>query len=1291
MRAVRALLCLVFLAAAAGSFAAEADRYAGPEWALLEVPPVLQAAAGVTAAHFPDCDEVIVDEKTMEAYRPDGTGENQDETFTKVLTEKGRRDNTVLQLGFLLPYFKVEVSRLEVIKPDGKVRPVDITANAKESINNSQMAENIYDPDSRILQVNIPGVEIGDIVHSVTHTLVRRPIMAGEYSDEYLLEGRSFILHTSCEIHAPAARPLRHVELRDPVKGTVVYTTRTASEGGVIHHWEINRVPRMYDEPSMPPDEMVLQRVLVSTLPDWAAVSKWYWNLSQAHLAALTPDIKQTVAELTAGAKTDEEKIDAVFQYVSANIRYMGVTPEKDRPGFEPHDVKLTFAKKYGVCRDKAALLVAMLKLAGEQAYPVLINVGVRLDAEVPDPFFNHAIVAVESAPGRYVLMDPTDEHTRDLLPGYDDNQSYLVCRPEGDTLRRSPVVPPAANMMRIATIGTLSRDGALTATATLDFNGVNDDEYRNAFAQMKPDDRRRFFAGHLQRILPGAQLTSLQITPDNILDESAPLRAEIAFSVPGLAGFGGHKAVLTMPWIGRSFGVANFILNGTGLDQRKYPLETQVTCGVSESIKLKLDPNFAQVLSLPAASEIDNDCLAYRRHFESHNGTVECARELGLKVVEFSPDQYLELKKMLRDVAYDERTMPVVATILSGPKAGVEVGEPAKLPAVESNAKILQDQQTLTVTDAHHAVLHLHYVKRILTYEGKTDESEVKIGYNPATQEARIVHATVISPSGQRQEVSADETNVMDADWNASAKRYTGGKILVDSLPGVEIGSTIDVECELTSRGAPYLAGFQSFQLPDETDQKSFEIAAPTGVRIETRQGGPAEIVKEDTKTSGGSQVFDWQARQVAPIPQEPGAPPDWAYQAGVGYYVGEPADYWRELDATMLERAKHASKARLLAQKLVAHASTPLGAVWAIRDYVVETVRLAGPSFTELPLSELSEADTTLADGYGDQADRAILLYAMLTAAGLTPQYVLASDLPPVTALTSVARTFPLPDSFQTPLVRVEVDGQTYYLNDTDQYDRLGSTPHDDRLALVLGSNVYDTIEAAPNCRSRIVTDYTLTIADNGNARLGVRQQYYGMNYGDNNRRFSEMRPEERARYFQELVSSVAQGAQPVGRLTTNFVAYPGIEEYTVDVDRYGIAAGKYFYFDLPPAPRLFAAETDRRTLPLFLTEDDDDIVRTKIVLPKGFGRVVIAPPPTNFKVPDGAGGAQISSTEADGEYNLTYELDRRPAIIRPADYPAALATESALENKAARVILLERGAPEPAPNADADAANQ
>ncbi len=47
---------------------------------------------------------------------------------------------------------------------------------------------------------------------------------------------------------------------------------------------KLRNVPRMFDEPAMPPYEMTLQRLFVSTMPDWQSVSKWYWGISKSHL-----------------------------------------------------------------------------------------------------------------------------------------------------------------------------------------------------------------------------------------------------------------------------------------------------------------------------------------------------------------------------------------------------------------------------------------------------------------------------------------------------------------------------------------------------------------------------------------------------------------------------------------------------------------------------------------------------------------------------------------------------------------------------------------------------------------------------------------------------------------------------------------------------------------------------------------------------------------------------------------------------------------------------------------------
>ena len=1254
--------------------AGEPDPYAGPVWATLDPQPVLAAAAAITPAQYPDSDDALVDQKSLRVVHVDGTAETQDETYTKVLTEKGKRNNNTLTQGFLLPYMTVAVSRLEVIKPGGQVVAVDVAANAQESIDDSQMQANIYDPNHKVLRVNVPGVEIGDLVHAVVRTTIQRPILPGEFADDMMFEGRGFLRHLALEVRMPAAKPLRQVALRDEIPGTVTATTRT--EGGdVIYHWEVKNVPRMFEEPGMPPDQEVLQHLTCSTTADWSTVSRWYWELSRPHLEAVSPEMQQQAAALTAGAASDREKISAVFYYVSKNIRYMGLTPEKDRPGFEPHDAALTYAKKYGVCRDKAALLVALLRAAGQKAYPVLVSLGLRKDAQVPNPFFNHAIVAVEVQPGQYQLMDPTDENTRDLLPSYEGNQSYLVCRPEGDTLRRSPVAPAEQSMMRISTKGTLSAAGALEAHSELSFDGINDNAYRDAFVQMKPDDRWRFFERALKGTLPGATLRQLRITPDNLLDTSAPVRAVIDFTVASTAAFGGGQAVVTAPWIGRNFGMVNFILNGTGLEQRRFPLQTMAACGLREEVSLRLDPAFTGAVSLPVCAPRSDGSLDDQRGYSFQDGTLSSHRELKLQTVEFSPADYLRLKQTLKEMQNDDRKSPVLAA--RGQPAELALVKSGVAPAlpVQSDARVREERVGLRVQEAHRAVLTVRSVKEILNYSGKKKESEIKLEYNPAVAEARIVKAVVTAPDGKSKAIAPEEINVMDAGWNAGAKRYPGGRILVANLPGVEIGSVLEVEYEIAFHDKPYLAGFQSFQQGDEVVGKVFQLTAPAGLPRPALERGPAGLLPAASQTQEGTTVRTWTAAAVPALPEEDRLPPAWLYQSGVAFFAGEARDYFAALHHMLLERSTEGTKAQALARKLTATVPTRLAALQAVRDYVASTIRPDGPGFTELPLSALSAADTTLADGYGHEADRAILLHAMLTAAGFAPEFVLGSGQPAIEPLRAVARQIPLPYEFQAVLVKVRVDGQDYYLNDTDQYARLGATAHEGNLGINLADQHPVTIAALAGAGNSRTEDYHLTLDDTGKVRMEIRREYSGAAYAEKHKFFAELPPEEKNRYFQEAVSQVAQGARAVGGLITDFECYPGVEQFTVEVDHYAVVDGPHLYFDLPNTLRLFPADTDQRTLPLLLESAYRKTIHTRVDLPPGFRRLVIAPGNLDLTAPAGAGRARVTAATTAAGWSVTQELEGRPALLAPTDYGALLAIESALENKSSRLLLLEK----------------
>ena len=369
----------------------------------------------------------------------------------------------------------------------------------------------------------------------------------------------------------------------------------------------------------------------------------------------------------------------------------------------------------------------------------------------------------------------------------------------------------------------------------------------------------------------------------------------------------------------------------------------------------------------------MDDECVSYHQTFAVQNGALDCSRELKLKTVEFSPAQYTVLKRTLKDLESDTRKAPVLAMTGRSPEPG-EKSEQAAAPAVDSNTIVLDSQKELEVTDSHSAVYKIRYAKKILTYAGKIREAEVKVNYNPACEEVRFIRGTVISKTGERQEISKGEMNVMDAAWNASAKRYTGGKVLVANLPGVDLGSTIEVEYELAVKGKPFIAGFEPFQLPDKLTKKSFELTAPANVKVENlvTGNGPREAVFPAGSFS--NKIYRWSAENAKALPAEPLAPPAWAWISGVAYFVGRLRFLLEGAERGFAKAFAGPRQVEAVVHPLIGNSKTET--VVAIRNFVAKSIRQAGPSFTDLPLAELSTADVTLTEGYGNGMDRAILL---------------------------------------------------------------------------------------------------------------------------------------------------------------------------------------------------------------------------------------------------------------------------------------------------------------------------
>ena len=320
----------------------------------------------VTVARYPDADAVVIDSCEQTEYAPDGSYVKISDDKIKVLTEKGRREESELTLRYNRRYGTAEILGVWIVGADGTARAVDVSATTKDATDNGSVAENIYDPQDRRIVCTVPGLKVGEVLHYRTKRQNLRSRVKDQFADLTLFELTAPILHARYEVTSPAERPLRKWAVRNPL-GNVTHAEERLPDGRTRHVWEAKDSPQAFPEPDMPPFYTQAQLLRVSTAEDWPTLSRWYWDLCTPHLAKANAAITNKVAEIG-------RDIEKLYAFVAQEVRYMGLTMEDTSPGYAPHDVDVTFDNRYGVCRDKAALLVAMLRIAGFEAYPVLKN-----------------------------------------------------------------------------------------------------------------------------------------------------------------------------------------------------------------------------------------------------------------------------------------------------------------------------------------------------------------------------------------------------------------------------------------------------------------------------------------------------------------------------------------------------------------------------------------------------------------------------------------------------------------------------------------------------------------------------------------------------------------------------------------------------------------------------------------------------------------------------------------------------------------------------------------------------
>lgn len=629
-------------------------RAGAPDW--------LKTAARQALPVYPkDTLAVVVFSEQITTVKDKGEIETVYRVAIRILRPEGRE-----RYGTLIVFFDKE-TRLTYLKAwsipaDGK----EYEVKEKDAVETQPFDYELYsDIHCKILE--IPGADPGNVI-GYEYVQKNRPFIL---EDEWSFQERIPVLRARFSLQLPTGWEYQFFWAHYP-------EAKPQQTGQNQFTWELENVPPVEIEPDMPPWRAVAGRLALSYFAgsgaqaakaagSWNDLGLWYGNLAAASRKP-TPEIKQKVTELTAGAASPLEKIKALTMFLQRQIRYVAV--EIGIGGYQPHPAAEVFMHRYGDCKDKATLLSTMLHEIGVDSYYAFINLerGIVIP-QFPIPHFNHVILAIrlpQDTPtqtlyavidhpklGKLLFFDPTDPYTPlGYIPSVEQENYALLVTPDGGELLSLPLLPPPTNRLLRSAKLTLSPSGALFGDVQEIRWGAPAMIERAQLLSATVAQRPKLIENFLNNFLTGWALTNAKVGNLEKYDEA--LMMDYHFVAENYAKSAGNLLVLRPRVLGAK---ESSLLE---IKPRKYPFEFEEATLQSDDFEIALPPGYV-VDDVPAPVKTEYDFGNYSSEVIVSGNTLRYKRKYEIKEVVVPVQRLDDLKKFFRQIAGDERSSAVL------------------------------------------------------------------------------------------------------------------------------------------------------------------------------------------------------------------------------------------------------------------------------------------------------------------------------------------------------------------------------------------------------------------------------------------------------------------------------------------------------------------------------------------------------------------------------------------------------------------------------------------------------
>jgi hypothetical protein len=465
------------------------------------------------------------------------------------------------------------------------------------------------------------------------------PPMPGQWYEVTEFQSGHPILNKRYSVHIPADMPLQYEVCNGALK-----TSLWMNDDRRIYTFEVEDVPPVKTEPHMVSRSDCVPKVVMATLPDWEMKSVWFYQVNEPQFDA-DEAIRAKVAELTDHLEDEEAKIAACLHWVADNIRYVG-TSRGPCEGFTLHRGIETFRDRGGVCKDKAGMLVTMLRVLGHESYPALTMAGSRVE-EVPADQFNHTVTVMRGEDGAFRLLDPTwSPLSRELWSSREALQGLVYGTPDGQDLTLSPYFPPEYNTLDVVSRCSIDSNGSLSARWRMDMTGYPCTYLRRTANRNRPDEPLGVFEDRLG-LSPDARIISLDhIEPT---DYSRDGWLEMTVESPGYAAAGPSRLLFRLPMMRHPLGDIFIpdLLYDFKLGERERTMRMRATRLVRYDETIEL-PDGWRAASVPEARSIDTPSASLSFDVSAESTAITYRFELALRDHHITPDAYSGVKRVI-------------------------------------------------------------------------------------------------------------------------------------------------------------------------------------------------------------------------------------------------------------------------------------------------------------------------------------------------------------------------------------------------------------------------------------------------------------------------------------------------------------------------------------------------------------------------------------------------------------------------------------------------------------------